>query len=77
MFEFTENTGLIQYHSLFLLIRENLSIQKITQSTRFMFSIVRVRKLLSNYQQRYLPKNSLGQPFMLEIRNRYVNYSKV
>ena len=55
VFEFTENTGLnrIQCNILFLLSRENQSIQKTTRSTRFMFFIVRVKKLLSNYQQRY------------------------
>ena len=55
VFEFTKNTGLnrIQCNILFLLSRENQSIQKTTRSTRFMFFIVRVKKLLSNYQQRY------------------------
>ena len=38
-FEFTKNTGLnwMQYHVLFLLSRENYSIQNITWSTRYVF----------------------------------------
>ena len=37
----------MQYYILFLLNRENYGTQKIIWSTRFMFSIVRVRKLLA------------------------------
>ena len=51
VFEFAKNTCLnsMWYHIFFLPSWENWSIQKFTWSTRFMFSIVTVRKLLSDH----------------------------
>ena len=40
--------------SYFYCVKEIKVFKKLHGNTRFMFSVVRVRNLLSNYQQRYL-----------------------